>query len=84
MSGTGIEIAAPGGPAAGSQSRGLAIALVPASYFPQASSLPVGSRLRCKGTMSQDTGAFHRPVAASGGRALSVTVAESALAAPAV
>ena len=84
MSGVASEIADVGGPAAGSHSRGFAMEVVPASYFPHASSLPVGSRLRWSGTISQDTGASHRPEVACADSALSVTVAESALAEPAV
>jgi len=37
------------------------------SNLPQASTLPLGMRLMCSGTISQETGASHLPVAASGG-----------------
>jgi hypothetical protein len=84
MSGARILIAAPGEPADGSHSRGSDIAAVPVSNFPQARSLPVGRRLRCRGTMSHETGASHLPVVAVAGSAFKVTVADSAVAAPAV
>src|SRR6476659_1597046 len=75
MVSTWIISAVLGAPTAGSHSRG--IAMVPStSYLPHASSLPVGSRWTCSGTMAQSTGASHFPVEASGGRALMVTVLE--------
>src|SRR5574338_1197477 len=73
-----------GGPAAGSHSRGSAIRWVPASNLPHAMIRPVGRRVICSGTMSHDTGASHRPVLASGGRALIVVVADVAEAVPVV
>src|SRR4051794_25693475 len=76
------SMAVVGAPTVGSQSRGLAIMVVPDSYLPQARILPVGSRLMCSGTMLQGTGASHLPVDASVGRELSVTVEERALTLP--
>ncbi len=84
MVSAGTSMAVVGGPAAGSQRRGLAIFAVPASYLPQAMIFPVGRRLMCRGTMSQLTGASHWPVVASGGSAPSVMVDDVAVTAPVV
>ena len=78
MSGSAISAAPLGGPEAGFHSRGSEAEVVPVSYLPQASTLPVGNRLMCSGTISQETGASHSPLVASGGSALSVTAAEVA------
>src|SRR5512147_1293353 len=82
MSGSATSGAELGEPAAGVQSRGRAMLVVPASHLPHASTLPVGNRLMCSGTMSHDTGASHWPLVAWAGRGLSVTVDEVMAAEP--
>src|SRR3954447_6197732 len=76
---SGSEIATSvtlGGPEPGVQRRRSDAEVVPASYLPQASTFPVGSRLMWRGTMSQATGASQAPVVAWVESALRVTVAE--------
>ena len=81
---TGISMALVGGPLAGSQSRGIPITVPPGSNLPHASSLPLGRRCMCSGTMSQFTSGPHLPVVASAGSGERLTGAEVTLLVPAV
>ena len=72
MVSTGTIGAPAGDPLAGFQSRGIPMP-PPTSNLPQPRSFPVGSRLRCRGTMSQPTTGPHLPVVASAGNAETLT-----------
>src|SRR5215204_2745699 len=82
MSGTTIFGALIGGPAVGSQMRGMPIVSDGLSVLPQAKIFPFGNRAMCSGAIAQSTTGPHSPTAALLERGESVTGEEVTVAGP--